>query len=394
MSETVFYSWQTDHPNRCNRGFIGRALEQAIAGLRRDAELEAAPRLDKDTEGVPGSPDIAATIFEKIDNASAFVADISLVSPEGVRATPNPNVLIELGYAMKALGPDRVVMVANTFFGPLESLPFDLRLKRVLAYSQSPEDDAKESREKLRSRLEAALRLVFDKSVEESESVRLGAYASMVAGELVDFLLLAEQMDDRSLNPWFDAAQASFEAQAARFRDLAISSEAGELEVSKDLRELASLVDAAVAHRRAMGVTNWREYLAKVELAVAKGRAVIERIVEPSSLSQSTHDSASSQIDSSKRKLAGLARHAEDEISAEGWSLWEELRDKSAEIGRSLLYLSYFPLREDVVDREGLRNIGRRLHQLELLEQREMGRQTVNQCLEAIVELASEMEAI
>jgi hypothetical protein len=41
------------------------------------------------------------------------------------RRTPNPNVLVELGYALKALGDERVIVVVNTAFGKEELLPFD-----------------------------------------------------------------------------------------------------------------------------------------------------------------------------------------------------------------------------------------------------------------------------
>ena len=90
--------------------------------------------LDRDTQGVPGSPDIASTIFAKITAADVFVADISIIGASQSRPTPNPNVLIELGYALKAMGHERVILVFNKAFGKIEDLPFDLRMRRVLAY--------------------------------------------------------------------------------------------------------------------------------------------------------------------------------------------------------------------------------------------------------------------
>ena len=71
---TVFYSWQSDLPNSTNRGFIGDCLERAIKELRADPNLQVDPCLDRDTQNVPGSPDIATTIFDKIDKtvASSF----------------------------------------------------------------------------------------------------------------------------------------------------------------------------------------------------------------------------------------------------------------------------------------------------------------------------------
>jgi hypothetical protein len=162
MAGTVFYSWQSDLPNATNRGFIQTALEAATKTLRDDGSVEVEPVVDRDTAGVPGSPDISSTIFGKIDQALIFVCDVSIID-QGVRderrLTPNPNVLIELGYALKALGPHRIVMVMNTAFGAIEQLPFDLRLKRVLRYNAPPGDSERSpERKKLQGALEYCLR--------------------------------------------------------------------------------------------------------------------------------------------------------------------------------------------------------------------------------------------
>jgi hypothetical protein len=161
--ETVFYSWQSDLPNATNRGLIGRALEDAARAIRKDQSLAVEPVVDRDTLGTPGTPDIAATIFSKIDSAAAFVADVSLINADtDGRPCPNPNVLIELGYAKKALGQARVVMIMNTAFGGPEMLPFDLRMRRVVTYHA--EKDAEERaapRASLRTTLEAALRAIL-----------------------------------------------------------------------------------------------------------------------------------------------------------------------------------------------------------------------------------------
>src|SRR6185503_1535671 len=100
------------------------------------------PVIDRDTVGVPGSPDIATTILQKIEKAAVFVCDVSFINQgTDARQTPNPNVLLELGYALKALGPNRVVMVLNTNFGGPELLPFDLRMRRAVTYDMAEQSD-------------------------------------------------------------------------------------------------------------------------------------------------------------------------------------------------------------------------------------------------------------
>ena len=171
MASIIFYSWQSDLPNSTNRAFIQRALEQAAKEIRGDDSIAVEPVIDRDTAGVPGSPDIAATILEKIDQCDIFACDISIINQGATtRLTPNPNVLIELGYALKHLGWGRILMIQNTEFGAAEDLPFDLRMKRVIPYS-AREGDANRSKErkKLKSILVSALKEVFRHLPESKE---------------------------------------------------------------------------------------------------------------------------------------------------------------------------------------------------------------------------------
>ena len=105
----IFYSWQSDAPSRTNRNFIESALNTALKKLQREGDPDVEPALDRDTQNTAGTPDIALTIFNKIDQSEVFVCDASIINRQaidefGARPTPNPNVLIELGYAAKSLG--------------------------------------------------------------------------------------------------------------------------------------------------------------------------------------------------------------------------------------------------------------------------------------------------
>lgn len=159
MPQIIFYSWQADLPNNCNRGLIQEALAKAIEGIKTDAECSLQPVIDRDTYGVPGSPDISATIFAKIDSAAMFVADVSIIDTSARRPCPNPNVLFELGYAVKTLGWDRVLMVMNTEHGAPEQLPFDLRARRVVPYSATADGEKAPARNGLSKTFDAAIRL-------------------------------------------------------------------------------------------------------------------------------------------------------------------------------------------------------------------------------------------
>jgi len=130
---TMFYSWQSDLPNNKNRNLIQSSIDMAVKNLNKSAIAISA---DRDTAGKLGTPDIVETIFRKIDEADMFIADISIINPNAkTRRTPNPNVLLELGYAAKSLGWDRIICFINFEYGTHEDLPFDLRTRRIIPYS-------------------------------------------------------------------------------------------------------------------------------------------------------------------------------------------------------------------------------------------------------------------
>ncbi|PYK36994.1 MAG: hypothetical protein DME49_13550 [Verrucomicrobia bacterium] len=180
---TIFYSWQSDTPSSVNRSFIEGALKQAIDRLKSDATVEPVVRetiiqLDKDTQGVPGSPPIADTILQKIEACTAFVADLTLVGESlpalasaadfRQRFFPNPNVLIEYGYALRCHGHDNMIAVSNTAFGEshTDNLPFDLRhLRWPIKYHLAPDAEPAQKKaalEALVSSLAGALKLILE----------------------------------------------------------------------------------------------------------------------------------------------------------------------------------------------------------------------------------------
>jgi hypothetical protein len=84
------------------------------------------------------------TIFNKIDGAAVFVADTTFTGKRKNKKgpTPNPNVLIEYGWALKTLGHERVMDVMNIAYGKpsRENLPFDLAYLRWPILYNLPED--------------------------------------------------------------------------------------------------------------------------------------------------------------------------------------------------------------------------------------------------------------
>ncbi len=133
----IFYSWQSDLAGNKTRNFIRGCIDEAIELAEESEAIEA--QRDEATSGTTGSPNIVQTLFSKIDDSDLFVADISLCYSSDAagrnKRSPNPNVLIELGYAVRVLGWDRVVCVCNIDFGDTEEMPFDIAQNRMLRYS-------------------------------------------------------------------------------------------------------------------------------------------------------------------------------------------------------------------------------------------------------------------
>lgn len=136
MKNTIFYSWQSDLPNNTNRGFLDSCLKNVAKELEKIGLFSVEFTIDRDTKNEPGTPDITESIFNKIDKSKIFIADISIINPESIgRKTPNPNVLVELGYAAHSLGWGKVICIYNLDYGSIDELPFDLRQRRPLTYS-------------------------------------------------------------------------------------------------------------------------------------------------------------------------------------------------------------------------------------------------------------------
>jgi hypothetical protein len=165
---TVFISWQKDTPDNIGRSFLKDILHDVCKEIASDDTLDKSLRdlnVDSDTQGAAGKAAITETILEKIDQCTVFVADMTLVGrlkdDEGV---PNPNVLIEYGRAVKAVGNKRVICVMNTAYGEPKDydIPFNLRhirwpIRYKLAEGASPEVK-KQERQNLARELNMAIR--------------------------------------------------------------------------------------------------------------------------------------------------------------------------------------------------------------------------------------------
>lgn len=179
QNDSVFFSWQSDALHSVNRYFVEDCLNRAVKKINGSSGMKTAHRqlsVDHSTLGEPGSPPITDTILGKIDKSFAFVADLTLVGKatkkvtkdapgsRGVRRPmPNPNVMLEYGWALKSLSHRRIIGVMNERYGAVteQSIPFDLRHARwPLRYTLKPgatTEAKQETRDKLTAQLVSAL---------------------------------------------------------------------------------------------------------------------------------------------------------------------------------------------------------------------------------------------
>ena len=167
----VFYSWQSDHSK--TRYFIEEALQKAIDNLSEDPTLELAPRFDKDLKGKVGAINVPVNIRKKIDAASIFVADLTLVDKGKTgRDLVNQNVMYELGYAAGKLGEEATVILLNKDLADKKLLPFDIAQNRVEDFSIKEDKDGS----KLVKSLEYILKAHLDEikgELDEAEAASL-----------------------------------------------------------------------------------------------------------------------------------------------------------------------------------------------------------------------------
>lgn len=161
----IFYSWQSKNP-KFNRYFIQDAIKKAIRKLHSELKIEII--LDSSTANSPGSPNIVDEILRGIRSSDIFICDTSLINNNWKsrllkeRLCPNPNVLIELGYAARTLGWKRIICIFNNSSGQIEDLPFDIKQNRITVYHLNKKEHIKSKRDDLTNTIYRALKKIIN----------------------------------------------------------------------------------------------------------------------------------------------------------------------------------------------------------------------------------------
>lgn len=160
---TIFYSWQSDVSKDTNQKGIRLSIKSAIPLVEAHLdEIDIYP--DEATRNVSGSPDITKEIFKKISKSHIFICDLTPIAERENKKVANPNVLIELGYAIAELGWERIILLFNTHFGKIpDDLPFDVAKHRATPFKIVDKHD-KNGKKELTAVLTNAIKLIIEKS--------------------------------------------------------------------------------------------------------------------------------------------------------------------------------------------------------------------------------------
>ena len=127
----LFYSWQSDILD--SKIIISDEIEAAIRKIKEKYGYSI--ELDEITKRIPGSPHIENTIYQKINETDIFIADITPVTSFNNKLYPNSNVVYELGYAVKSIGYEKIILVAKARNWKTTELPFDFNHRKIIIFS-------------------------------------------------------------------------------------------------------------------------------------------------------------------------------------------------------------------------------------------------------------------
>jgi hypothetical protein len=365
--QTIFYSWQSWTDGGANRNFIEDCLERAIKEIRKDDSLRLDPVIDRDTQGVPGAADIANTIFGKVAEADVFVADVSFVQAAAVqRRTPNPNVLVELGFALSKLGDAKVVCVLNLATGRIEDLPFDIRGRSVATYELLPKSSVSDESEWQSLRGEQRKELVgkLKHSIVAILSAPDPALSSFI-NEMIEKLILAiifgGEVDDRPIKPGCEVMRAVLEDMAGQLRAMACKEESHKLDVSARLEEVAVALEQGVHFSRCLNRGNYEEYVGLVKRGVELASSLKKEWLDGRSLDRGNLTAVHKRLYEMRRQLDVLLTRLPDLFRRSGGL--DEAYETANALGLDLSRFCQFdldPIQPGVSAR--LSEIGRHLH--------------------------------
>jgi hypothetical protein len=293
-----------------------------------------------------------------------FVADVSFITPLGYegRPTPNPNVLIELGYAANRHGWNRILCVFNSATGRVEDLPFDIRQHSITGYSLTDGQDKAEVRKILVGQLRNKIALILttpDAAAVQAKTEFNSALFSLLSEVLIYGDEFAPGINSRPVAN----IQAHFERAAGGLRQLAMGQVAHNLSMTGELKQMADALDTVAQTLRHMGMGD--SFATQVAEVLEMASTMKARYLDNIPLNEESLKEVRSLLTQTQRELADLLARADSLVRGRQ----HELKSKSSELGGRLLRIGLYNI--DRIAHHGLgerlRRIGRPLHLAEFV---------------------------
>lgn len=128
----LFFSWQSDIKR--NHENIRDALVMACDTIKKEGEFNI--KYTESTWERSGSPIIEKIVMEKAKDCDIFVADLTPIATTTQKSLPNPNVMLELGFAKSSLVDDAILLLYTGCI-KTETMPFDINHQRMSRFSKS-----------------------------------------------------------------------------------------------------------------------------------------------------------------------------------------------------------------------------------------------------------------
>ena len=107
----IFFAWQSDY--KTSRNQIDDALKRMVKECNGGWHPMRPMVVTSATEVGDGAVRIDSALMEKIQRARLFVGDVTPILGSDLDLYPNPNVLIEVGYALASKAPGEVILVEH-----------------------------------------------------------------------------------------------------------------------------------------------------------------------------------------------------------------------------------------------------------------------------------------
>lgn len=224
----VFLVWQSDLEQ--TRKELRKCVQKACDQLSKGGDADVL--FDSDTRGIAGAVQIDQIVMEKIRTADVVVVDVTPIANRGEKTIPNPNAMVELGFAMATVGLERIIMVRDV--SVTGDLPFDIRNLRTTDF-ESASDSLETMKRAIGMCLEASTPLPGTAEIRrdvarlidgngENGRKALGVEVGFLAATSDDAYSLMSQyfLNQREPRPWLESWHYGKRPDNALRKDLRI----------------------------------------------------------------------------------------------------------------------------------------------------------------------------